>query len=96
VPWSRKIQFRCINLDGKAIKVVASDLHIIASWEDTDSRIKWSKIVRFAKSADHAFLWINEVQAIVLPYDAFENSAKKNSFVEARIKMSSYVFDPGF
>lgn len=80
-PWAVRYNFKRTGLDGQTIRVKLGDDAVTASQRGAESRIEWSAIVRHSKLPAHAFLWINKMQGVIIPFDAFPDRAAKDAFL---------------
>jgi YcxB-like protein len=81
VPWTLRYNYKRTGLDGRTIRVVLDDEAVTASQPGAESRITWSALVRHSQLPTHAFLWLNKMQAVILPFDAFQSSDDRDAFL---------------
>jgi YcxB-like protein len=80
-PAVLRYNYKRLGLDGKRITVRLEDDVFTASEQSAESRIKWSAIIRYSQLPTHAFLWINKLQAVLVPFDAFTDEASRSTFL---------------
>ncbi len=81
VPMLRHWNFRRLNLDGKQIRISIGDEGVRSAQQGIEGKFQWSAFTRFSRSDNHAFLWINRLQALVIPFDAFNSQAERDAFL---------------
>lgn len=80
-PWILRYNYRRTGLDGQPIRVRLGDDAVTASQRGAQSRIDWSAVVRNSQLPTHAFLWINKMQAVIIPFDAFADTQSRDAFL---------------
>jgi YcxB-like protein len=81
VPMLRRWNFRRLNLDGKQIRISIGDEGVRSAQQGIEGTFQWSAFTRFSRSGNHAFLWINRLQALILPFDAFKSEMERDAFL---------------
>ena len=81
-----KSQIKSMKRDGKAPYGEASqvyfsedDVHSVS--ESTETRAKYANLGRICDDGNAVYIYINAIQAFVLPYRAFESEAQKAEFL---------------
>lgn len=82
IPLVRRYGLRRLDIEGKQIIVRLDDDALHASQDGASSRIEWHAVKRFSQLPTHAFLWINKLQAVIIPFDAFGDSDAKDAFLK--------------
>jgi YcxB-like protein len=88
-PWATRFNYRRLAIDGKVIKLMLDGEGLTASQDLASTRMSWPAFVRYSKLPTHAFLWLNKVQAVVIPFDAFVSGEQRDAFlnfIENRIQ----------
>lgn len=80
VPWAVRYNYQRTGLDGQTIRVRLGDDAVTASQRGAESRIEWSAIARHSQLPTHGFLWINKMQAVIIPFDAFADIEGRDAF----------------
>jgi YcxB-like protein len=89
VPWATRFNYRRLAIDGKVIKIMLDGEGLTASQDFASTRMSWPAFIRYSKLPTHAFLWLNKVQAVVIPFDAFVSGEQRDAFlnfIENRIR----------
>ncbi len=90
VPMLRRWNYRRLNLDGKKIHILIGHDGVRSAQQGIEGNFQWGAFTRFSNTGQHAFLWINRLQALVLPYDAFASKAERDeclSFIATKIPL---------
>lgn len=91
-PWALGFNYKRFGLDGKHITVRLEEEAFSASEVNAQSRIHWSGVKRYSQLPTHAFVWIYKLQAVIIPFDAFPDDAKRGeflSFVESKVSLTN-------
>jgi len=78
----RRWNLRRLNLEGQTIRIKLSEESVFSSQNGIESHLQWSAFTRYSRLGNHAFLWINKLQALVIPFDAFKDVASRNAFLD--------------
>lgn len=81
VPWLHKRNYRKLKLDGKEMHIAIDDSGLTTAQQGIEGKFQWSAFTRFSRSPSHALLWINKLQALVIPFDAFTSEAQRDVFL---------------
>ncbi|MGB8817149.1 MAG: YcxB family protein [Rhizobiaceae bacterium] len=91
VPWAVRYNFKRTSLGGQTIRVKLEDDAVVASQRGAQSRIEWSAIMRHSQIPTHAILWINKMQGVIIPFDAFPDAEGRDAFlgfIQSKVPLS--------
>lgn len=92
VPWAVRYNFKRTGLDGQTIRVRLDEEAVTASQRGAESRIEWSAFIRHSRIPTHAFLWLNKMQGVIIPFDAFPDVKVRDAFlayIHSKVPLSS-------
>ena len=81
IPWVLRYNYKRTGLDGQTIRVGLDDDAVTASQRGAESRIEWLAVVRHSQLPTHAFLWLNKMQGVIIPFDAFPDTQSRDAFL---------------
>jgi len=81
-----KVKIKRMRTDGKLpycrdITITLEDEYIKKVTEWGESRYKYASVEKMAVSGDFAYIYINAVQALIIPLRVFENEERKKEFL---------------
>lgn len=80
VPWQIRRYYRKQALDGALIGIDANETEVRTNDRGIESRIEWSAFVRASDSPGYHFLWLNQIQGIIVPDRVFASEAQRQEF----------------
>ena len=81
IPWVLRYNYKRTGLDGQTIRVRLDDDAVTASQRGAETRIEWPAVVRHSQLPNHAFLWLNKMQGVIIPFDAFADTKSRDAFL---------------
>ncbi|MGL4490051.1 MAG: YcxB family protein [Rhizobiaceae bacterium] len=81
--------WRRSGFDGKKVTVNVTAESLCGAYQGVFSRIDWDACVRYSELKTHAFVWVSKIQAVVLPFNAFDNESQRDeflNFIRARVQ----------
>lgn len=91
LPFNLRKYYAITRLDGKNIELTLSQTEITVSQPGAITQVEWATFIRYSQVPTHAFLWLNKMQAIVIPFDAFASEQEKVlflNFIESKVRRS--------
>ena len=81
-----KIQIRAMKKDGKAPYGEAAQVHfgeddVHSVSESTETRAKYASLGRICEDGNAVYIYMNAIQAFVIPHRVFEDEAQKAEFL---------------
>lgn len=81
VPIMRRWNYHRLDLDGKTIHISIDDEGVRSAQQGVKGAFEWNAFSRFSSTRQHAFLWINGLQALIMPFDAFKSDVERDTFL---------------